>query len=256
MSDGIFSLAGQTALVTGASGGLGRHFATVLASAGAKVVLAARRLEALEQAVSVLQGEGRQAIATVMDVTEAASVAEAFSQAEAAFGPVSILVNNSGIAVSASSLDLEEEDWDRVIDTNLKGAWLTSRCFARNARAGGTEGTIINVASILGFRVAGNVSAYAVSKAGLVQLTCAMALELARFRVRVNALAPGYIATDLNRSFFESDAGKSMISRIPQRRLGALEDLDGPLLLLASSASRYVTGSTITVDGGHLVSSL
>jgi len=191
-----------------------------------------------------------------MDVAEAASVAAAFSRADAAFGPVSVLVNNAGIAVSASSLDLEEEDWDRVIDTNLKGAWLTSRCFARNARAAGTEGAIINIASILGFRVAGHVSAYAVSKAGLVQLTRAMALELARFRIRVNALAPGYIATDLNRDFFDSEAGRTMISRIPQRRLGALEDLDGPLLLLASPASRYMTGSTITVDGGHLVSSL
>jgi NAD(P)-dependent dehydrogenase (short-subunit alcohol dehydrogenase family) len=256
MSDGIFGLAGQTALVTGASSGLGRHFATVLARAGAKVVLAARRLDALEQAVAALLAEGHQAMATVMDVTEAASVAEAFSRAEAAFGPVSVLINNAGIVVSASSLDLEEPDWDRVIDTNLKGAWLASRCFARSAKAAGTEGAIINVASILGVRVAGHVSAYAVSKAGLVQLTCAMALELARFRVRVNALAPGYIATNLNRAFFASEAGRSMISRIPQRRLGALEDLDGPLLLLASSASRYMTGSTITVDGGHLVSSL
>jgi NAD(P)-dependent dehydrogenase (short-subunit alcohol dehydrogenase family) len=256
MSGGIFALAGQTALVTGASSGLGRHFATVLARASAKVVLAARRLDALEQAVAALHAEGHQAMATAMDVTEAASVAEAFSQAEAAFGPVSVLINNAGIVASASSLDLEEGDWDRVIDTNLKGAWLASRCFARNARAAGAEGAIINVASILGFRVAGHVSAYAVSKAGLVQLTCAMALELARFRVRVNALAPGYIATDLNRDFFDSEPGKAMIARIPQRRLGALEDLDGPLLLLASSASRYMTGSTITVDGGHLVSSL
>jgi NAD(P)-dependent dehydrogenase (short-subunit alcohol dehydrogenase family) len=256
MSRDIFSLSGQTALVTGASSGLGRHFAGVLARAGAKVILVARRMAALEQAVAELQAEGQQVMAAVMDVTEAASVAEAFSQAEVAFGPVSILVNNSGIAVSVSSLDLEEEDWDRVLDTNLKGAWLVSRVFARSAKASRKEGTIINVASILGFRVAGNVSAYSVSKAGLVQLTRAMGLELARFRIRVNALAPGYIATDLNRSFFESDAGRDMIARMPQRRLGVLEDLDGPLLLLASSASRYMTGSIVTVDGGHLVSSL
>lgn len=256
MTSHLFSLEGQTALVTGASGGLGRHFAEVLARAGATVVLAARRTELLAKAVSELEARGHRATAVVMDVTDAASVAAAFAQAEAAGNPVTILVNNSGIVTSASSLDLEEEDWDRVLDTNVKGAWLVSRVFARNARAARREGAIINVASILGFRVAGNVSAYAVSKAGLVQLTRAMGLELARFGIRVNALAPGYIATDLNRAFFESEPGKAMIARIPQRRLGSLDDLDGPLLLLASAASRYMTGSTITVDGGHLVSSL
>jgi NAD(P)-dependent dehydrogenase (short-subunit alcohol dehydrogenase family) len=256
MSDRLFSLDGQTALITGASGGLGRHFAGVLARAGAGVVLAARRADLLAEAVSELAAQGHRATAVVMDVTDAESVGAAFAKAEAACGPISILVNNSGVAVSASSLDLEEEAWDRVLDTNLKGAWLVSRAFARSARAAGREGAIVNVASILGFRVAGHVSAYAVSKAGLVQLTCAMGLELARFGIRVNALAPGYIATDLNHAFFESDAGKAMIARIPQRRLGSLQDLDGPLLLLASASSRYMTGSTITVDGGHLVSAL
>jgi NAD(P)-dependent dehydrogenase (short-subunit alcohol dehydrogenase family) len=255
MTDQAFSLRGNTALVTGASGGLGLHFAGVLGHAGAAVVLAARRIDKLAEAVVTLQDRGVRAMAVVMDVTDANSVVAAFAEAEA-FGPISILVNNSGVAVSASSLDLEETDWDRVLDTNLKGAWLVSRAFSRRVRAEKRQGAIINVASILGFRVAGHVSAYAVSKAGLVQLTQAMALELARFGIRVNALAPGYIATDLNRDFFASDAGKAMIARIPQRRLGALEDLDGPLLLLASDASRYMTGATITVDGGHLVSSL
>ena len=262
MSDHLFSLEGQTALVTGASGGLGRHFAGVLARAGATVMLAARRGDLLAEAVAELKAAGQRAAAVVMDVTDAGSVATAFAEAEAACGPVSILVNNSGITVSASSLDLEEEDWDRVLDTNLKGAWLVSRAFARSVRAARKEGAItseaaiVNVASVLGFRVAGHVSAYAVSKAGLVQLTRAMGLELARFGIRVNALAPGYVATDLNRGFFESEAGKAMIARMPQRRLGTLGDLDGPLLLLASAASRYMTGSTVTVDGGHLVSSL
>jgi NAD(P)-dependent dehydrogenase (short-subunit alcohol dehydrogenase family) len=255
MTDQGFSLRGDTALVTGASGGLGRHFAGVLGHAGAAIVLAARRGDKLAEAVATLQESGVQAMAVVMDVTDANSVVAAFAEAEA-FGPISILVNNSGVAVSASSLDLEETDWDRVLDTNLKGAWLVSRAFARQVRVEKRQGAIINVASILGFRVAGHVSAYAVSKAGLVQLTQAMALELARFGIRVNALAPGYIATDLNRDFFATDAGKAMIARIPQRRLGAPEDLDGPLLLLASDASRYMTGATITVDGGHLVSSL
>ena len=222
MIDPLFSLEGQTALVTGASGGLGRHFAEVLARAGATVVLAARRTDRLAEAVLELEALGHCAKAVVMDVTDAASVAAAFARAEADDAPVSILINNSGIVVSASSLDLAEEDWDRVLDTNLKGAWLVSRAFARNAKAARREGAIVNVASILGFRVAGHVSAYAVSKAGLVQLTCAMGLELARFGIRVNALAPGYIATDLNRAFFESEAGKAMIARIPQRRLGLL----------------------------------
>ncbi|WP_158804660.1 MULTISPECIES: SDR family NAD(P)-dependent oxidoreductase [unclassified Acidisoma] len=252
----LFGLAGKTALVTGASAGLGRHFAGVLARAGANVVLAARRAEVLWEAVAELEATGFSAAATVMDVSDAGSVGSAFAQAEQAFGPISILINNSGIALSGSSLDLDEEDWDRTLDTNLKGAWLVSRAFGRSAKAGRREGVIVNVASILGFRVAGHVSAYAVSKAGLVHLTQAMGLELARFGIRVNALAPGYISTDLNRDFFGSDAGKAMIARIPQRRLGALEDLDGPLLLLASDASRYMTGSTIAVDGGHLVSSL
>jgi NAD(P)-dependent dehydrogenase (short-subunit alcohol dehydrogenase family) len=255
-AEALFGLAGKTALVTGASSGLGRHFAGVLARAGANVVLAARRAEVLWEAVAELEAAGFSAAATVMDVSDAGSVGSAFEQAEQAFGPISILINNSGVALSGSSLDLEEADWDRTLDTNLKGAWLVSRAFGRSAKAEKRAGVIVNVASILGFRVAGHVSAYAVSKAGLVQLTQAMGLELARFGIRVNALAPGYIATDLNRDFFGSDAGKPMIARIPQRRLGALEDLDGPLLLLASDASRYMTGSTITVDGGHLVSSL
>ena len=253
---GLFSLSGETALVTGASSGLGRHFAGVLAGAGATVVLAARRSGPLQEAAAALEAGGHRAIAVVMDVTDAASVAAAFEQAHASVGPVSILVNNSGIAVPAAALDLDERDWDLTLDTNLKGAWLASRAFGRSARAGSRGGVIVNVTSILGYRVAGQVSAYAASKAGLVQLTRAMGLELARFGIRVNALAPGYIATDLSRAFFDSEAGKAMIKRIPQRRFGTLDDLDGPLLLLASAASRYMTGSTITVDGGHLVGSL
>lgn len=253
---GLFSLSGETALVTGASGGLGRHFAGVLAGAGATVVLAARRLAPLQEAAAALAAGGHRAVAVVMDVTDAASVAAAFGEAEASVGPVSILVNNSGIAIPAAALDLDERDWDLTLDTNLKGAWLASRAFGRSAGAGSRGGVIVNVASILGDRVAGQVSAYAASKAGLVQLTRAMGLELARFGIRVNALAPGYIATDLNRAFFDSEAGKAMMKRIPQRRFGQPDDLDGPLLLLASAASRYMTGSTITVDGGHLVGSL
>ncbi len=248
----LLSLNGKTALVTGASGGLGLHFAGVLARAGARVVLAARRTDHLARAVADLRQAGLEAEAVPMDVTDAASVEAAFQAA----GPLDILVNNSGVAPVASSIDLDEADWDRTLDTNLKGAWMVSRTFARRAKAGQRAGAIVNVASILGTRVAGNVAAYAASKAGLIQLTKAMAFELARLGIRVNALAPGYIATDLNRAFFGSDAGKAMIARIPQRRLGTFADLDGPLLLLASDASLYMTGAVVTVDGGHLVSSL
>ncbi len=148
-----------------------------------------------------------------------------------------------------------ESDWDAVVDTNLKGAFFLSQAIARRMREQG-GGAIVNVSSILGLRVAGNVAAYAVSKAGLVQLTKALALEWARFGIRVNALCPGYIETDLNRHFFETDAGDALVRRIPLRSLGRFEDLDAPMLLLCSDAGRYMTGSTLVVDGGHLVSSL
>lgn len=252
----LLALDHKVALVTGASGGLGRHFAGVLARAGAHVVLAARRDDALALAVAELRDEGLSASAVTMDVTNAASVEAAFAAAEAEAGGIDILVNNSGVAPAGTAIDLDEAEWDRTLDTNLKGAWLASRAFARSARGAKRPGAIVNVASILGSRVAGHVAAYAASKAGLIQLTKATALEFARLGIRVNALAPGYIATDLNRAFFASEPGKAMMARIPQRRLGTPADLDGPLLLLAGDASRYMTGSVITVDGGHLVSSL
>jgi NAD(P)-dependent dehydrogenase (short-subunit alcohol dehydrogenase family) len=247
-----FDMNGKVALVTGASGGLGRHFAEVLALAGAEVVLAARRQDALAEAAAAIRSAGGRARTVGLDVTDAGSVDQAFQAA----GPVDVLVNNSGVAATVTAIEMDEADWDRIIDTNLKGAWLVSRAFARLAVAARREGAIVNIASILGLRVAGLVSAYAASKAGLIQLTQAMALELARHRIRVNALAPGYIETDINRAFFGSERGKALIARIPQRRLGQQEDLDGPLLLLASDASRFMTGSVVAVDGGHLVSSL
>ena len=248
-------LTGRVALVTGASGGLGAHFAEVLAGAGAHVAVAARRIEACSAICDSIRFAGGEAHPFAMDVADATSVKAAVGAIEKHFGRLDILVNNAGIAAPAPALDLEEAQWDAVLDTNLKGAFLAAQAAARIMKRNG-GGAIVNVASILGLRVAGQVAAYAASKAGLIQLTKALALEWARHGVRVNALCPGYIETDINRDFFASEAGKAMLKRVPQRRLGQPFDLDGPLLLLCSDASAYMTGSVITVDGGHLVSSL
>jgi NAD(P)-dependent dehydrogenase (short-subunit alcohol dehydrogenase family) len=249
-------LSGKCALVTGASSGLGRHFGDVLAAAGATVALTARRRDLLEDACAAIKQRGGAAFAVQMDVSDRASVEGAVSTATTALGRLDILVNNAGIALTKSFLDLDEEEWDRVVDTNLKGSFLVAQAAARRMREQGTGGTIVNIASILGLRVAGQVPVYAVSKAGVVQLTKVMALELARYGIRVNALCPGYMETDLNRDFFASEAGQALIRRIPQRRLGRPEELDGPLLLLCSDAGSYITGATLVADGGHLVSSL
>jgi NAD(P)-dependent dehydrogenase (short-subunit alcohol dehydrogenase family) len=253
----IFDLAGKAALVTGASGGLGLHFARTLAGAGAKVALAARRREALEANVAALGEGGATAVAVAMDVTDPGSVERGVAEVAERFGgPATVVVNNSGVTASAAALDLDPADWDKVMDTNVKGAWLVARAAARRMIEAGVGGSVVNVASILGFRVAGRVAPYAASKSGLLHLTRALAFEWARHGIRVNAIAPGYIETDLNRDFFASDPGKALIARIPQRRLGRAEELDGALLLLASDASSYMTGAALVVDGGHLQSTL
>lgn len=245
-------LSGKTALVTGASSGLGAHFAGVLARAGATVIMGARRSEALATLAQGMNAAGCNVETVSLDVTSSASIA-AISDA---IGRVDILVNNAGIAREGALLDLSEDDWDTVFDTNSKGLFLMTQAVASAMKTRGSGGSIINIASILGLRQGGMVASYAASKAAAIQLTKVSALELARFGIRVNAIAPGYFKTDLNLDFFESDAGRAMIKRIPQRRLGNLEDLDGPLLLLASDSSAYMNGSVIEVDGGHLVSAL
>ncbi|WP_336811536.1 SDR family NAD(P)-dependent oxidoreductase [Bosea sp. MMO-172] len=244
-------LSGKSALVTGASGGLGLHFAKLLARRGAEVTLAARRQTALDQARHEIATAGGASKSIQLDVADAASIAEALAGRS-----FDILVNNAGVSGAGPAANLSEADWDAVLDTNLKGVFLVAQAVGRGMRESGKGGAIVNIASILGHRVAGGVSAYAASKAGVIQLTKALALEWARDGIRVNALCPGYIETDINRDFFATEAGLNLIRRIPQRRLGQPEELDGALLLLASAAGSYITGATIEVDGGHLVSSL
>jgi NAD(P)-dependent dehydrogenase (short-subunit alcohol dehydrogenase family) len=250
-----FRLDGRVVLVTGASSGLGTHFARLLAQTGARVAVAARRADKLQSVVDSITQDGGQARAVSIDVSDAASVRACFD-ALASWGAPDVVVNNAGVTVTRPLLEQTEEDFDHVLDTNLKGCWLVATEAARRMVAAGRGGSIVNVASILGERVAGGVAPYAISKAGVVQATKAMALELARHRIRVNALLPGYVVTDLNREFLTSEAGEKLRSRIPSRRFGELNDLDGPLLLLASDAGAAMSGATVAVDGAHLVSSL
>lgn len=250
------SLDGRVALVTGASKGLGAFFAERLAASGARVAVAARDRAQCEAVCARIAAAGGSALALSLDVTEAASVDAAVAAVVERFGRLDILVANAGVTTTATLMDLDEEVWDRILATNLKGAFLVGRAAARVMADAGTGGSIVTVASILGERIAGQVSAYCASKAGLIQLTRSMALEWARYSIRANALCPGYVETDLNRDFFASAAGQALIRRIPYRRLARLEDLAGPLLFLCSDASAYMTGSTLEVDGGHLVSSL
>jgi len=248
-------LRGKTALVTGASSGLGRHFAKLLARCGARVAIGARRMDKLVSLAEEIRADGGEALMVELDVTDEASVGRAVDQVADAMVGIDILVNNAGIVVAKPALELSITDWDMTIATNLRGAFLVAQAAAKQmADTGG--GSIVNIASIAGLRTGGQISAYAASKAGLIHLTRNLAVELARSKVRVNALAPGYIETELNADFFASKAGEDLIRRIPQRRLGRPEDLDGPLLLLVSDASRYMTGAVLVADGGHSVNPL
>jgi NAD(P)-dependent dehydrogenase (short-subunit alcohol dehydrogenase family) len=253
MSKQPFSILGRNALVTGASSGLGRHFASVLTSAGAKVAIAARRVDRLHALEAEIGKNGGRALPVALDVTDRQSVDQAFDAAEAALGPITILINNAGVPSESFFLQTSEEEWRAVADVNLDGVFRVGQEAARRMTAHDAGGSIINIASILSFGAMKSLSAYAATKAAVVSLTKSMALELARHGIRVNALAPGYFATEINDGFLASDAGKRVLGRVPMRRAGRLEELDAPLLLLASDAGSFITGSVITVDGGHLL---
>jgi NAD(P)-dependent dehydrogenase (short-subunit alcohol dehydrogenase family) len=251
-----FDLADQVALVTGASSGIGRHLAELLATAGAKVALAARRVDRLAEAAREIEATGGRCLPIACDVTRSDSVAAAVATAEGQLGPLTILVNNAGVVVAKPVLQHTEEEWDYVVDTNLKGAWLMAREFAQHLVDRQRPGRIVNIASVLGVRTIARVPSYTAAKAGLIHLTGVLAMELARYGILVNAIAPGYVETDFNRDFLRSDAGKKLEARIPLRRFGRPDDLDGAMLLLASPAGAYITGAVIAVDGGHGVAAI
>ncbi|MEQ9561101.1 MAG: glucose 1-dehydrogenase [Woeseiaceae bacterium] len=251
-----FRLDNKVALVTGAGSGLGRQFASTLAEAGATVVLAARRRNKLEDAARTINDNGGKAICLDLDVTDAESIAKCFADMKSAVGAPDVVVNNAGIARPGFLVDLSEEDWDAVLDTNLKGVFLVAQAGARAMIESGKKGSIVNIASILGFRVSKALANYIAAKSGVVHLTQAMALEWVRHGIRVNAIAPGYFITEINEAQFADGAGEMLVKRIPMGRVGDTEELAGPLLLLASEAGSFMTGSTITVDGGQLCGSL
>ena len=256
--DQPFDLQGKVIAITGASSGFGSHFAGVLAAAGAKVVLGARRVDKLEARVEEIKQAGFEAEACPLDVREKDSISQFINHAFEHYGRLDVLINNAGVEAGAKTYAMiDEDDWDFVIDTNLKSAWLTSKIYTEQIGAhkqGG--GNIIMISSITDTRTIKGQFPYAVSKGGLTRMTEVMALEAARYNIRVNALAPGYILTDVSRLLLESEGADEFVKGIPMRRFGDFDDLDGPILLLASDASKYMTGSILTVDGGHVCASL
>jgi NAD(P)-dependent dehydrogenase (short-subunit alcohol dehydrogenase family) len=249
-------LDGSAFLVTGASSGIGEHAALVLARAGAKIALVARRRGRLEALAERIRASGGSAVAAPADVTQPGAFEAAFAHAEERLGPIDGLINNAGIGgETVPALDVTRDGWNAVVATNLSAPFFVAQTFARAVVKRGGNGSIVNVASIVGLRTGGALAAYAASKAGLIHLTRILALEWARHGIRVNAIAPGYVRTELNAEFLDA-AAETISRRIPARRIGVLDDLDGAILFLASGASAYVTGTVLPVDGGHLVSSL
>jgi len=253
----LFKLDGKVALITGAGSGLGRQFAETLSDAGASVVLAARRREKLEETAELVRNKGGKAICLELDVTDSLSVTNCVRETTSEFGTPDILVNNAGIAKQAFLTDISEDDWDAVLDTNLKGVFMMAQAVVKSMINADKHGSIINIASVLGLRVSKALGSYIAAKSAVVQLTKAMAIEWSRYNIRVNALAPGYFITEINQEqFADSSAEDFLMRRVPMSRVGDLREIAGPLLLLASDAGSYMTGSIIAVDGGHVCSSL
>ena len=254
----LFSLEGKNVAITGASSGFGHHFAGVLSKAGANVLLGARRIDKINQRVSEIEKTGARAIALSLDVRDSESCRDFLVQGEQALGSIDVLVNNAGVEAGAKTYAMiDEDDWDNVFDTNLKSVWRLSKLYTELVQSSAQpQGNIINIASITAYRTIKGQFPYAVSKAALVKATEIMGLEAARFNIRVNAIAPGYILTDVSRLLLEGDRSESFVKGIPMRRYGEFDDLDGPLLMLASEASKYMTGSVVVVDGGHLCAEL
>jgi len=252
----LFNLENKVALVTGAGSGLGRQFAETLAAAGATVALAARRREKLEETAQIISNMGGRTLCLDLDVTDKLSVRNCLRETESELSAPDILINNAGIARQAYLTDMSESDWDDVIDTNLKGVFMVAQATVKAMIRAGKPGSIVNIASILGLRVSKALGSYIAAKSGVVQLTKAMALEWSRNGIRVNALAPGYFVTEINEHQFDEAAHQALSHVVPMGRVGELQEISGPLLLLASDAGSYMTGSIVAVDGGHLCNSL
>lgn len=251
-----FELTGKIALITGASSGLGAHFSKCLARAGCTVILAARRKQNLDTLAAQLIDDGNKAHAIELDVSDQATSDTALKSVFENIGTPDILINNAGIARPGRFIDATDNDTDLVFNVNQTSVWRISQQVCKQMIAAEKSGSVINIASILGMDILPGVGSYAVSKAAVIQMTKVMALELARYNIRVNAIAPGYFDTEINKGFLDSDAGQKIIKRVPSRRIGELDDLNGLLYLLASDKSAYMTGSVIPVDGGHLVAGL
>jgi NAD(P)-dependent dehydrogenase (short-subunit alcohol dehydrogenase family) len=246
---------GKIALITGASSGLGARFAKVLAMAGAQVVLASRRIDRLKELRAEIEAEGGAAHVVTLDVTDYASIKSAIAHAETEAGPIDILINNSGVSTTQRLVDVTPEDYAYVMDTNQRGAFFVAqetakRMIARYKGDPKKQQRIINIASVAGLRVLPQIGIYCVSKAAVVQMTKAMALEWGKYGINVNAICPGYIQTEINQEHFNSEFGRQLIETLPRKRIGQPEDLDGILLLLAAEESRFLNGTIVTADDG------
>ena len=252
----FFDLSGAVVIVTGASSGLGRHYAKTLAKAGCFVGAVARRENLLQELVSEIENAGGKALALTLDVTDSKKINEAIEKITTTFGTPSILVNNAGIASYTRFLDAPIDETTRVFKVNQTSVWNFAQKFALNLIEANQPGSIINISSVAGIGIAPGAGSYSVSKGAVTHMTYIQALDLAKFNIRVNAIAPGYFCTDLNKKFLSSPRGLKMIQGIPMKRTGEMSELDGLLLLLASKRSSFMTGAVIPVDGGHLLSGL